>query len=88
MRVWVSEALRRREHEVLLLQSQLARHERLASVATLGAGAAHELGTPLATIAIAAPSNRESCPFVWNLPVFSKMFDASWLNEIQPNHDR
>jgi two-component system sensor histidine kinase RegB len=50
----VSEALRQREQEVLLLQSQLARHERLASVATLAAGAAHELGTPLGTIAVAS----------------------------------
>ena len=50
----VSEALRRREHEVLELQDQLARHDRLASIATLAAGAAHELGTPLATIAVAS----------------------------------
>ena len=50
----VSEALRRREHEVLLLQSQLASQERLASIATLAAGAAHELGTPLGTIAVAS----------------------------------
>jgi two-component system sensor histidine kinase RegB len=50
----VSEALRKREQEVLSLQSQLARQERLASIVTLAAGAAHELGSPLATIAIAA----------------------------------
>lgn len=50
----VSEALRRREQEVLGLQSQLSRHERLASIVTLAAGAAHELGTPLATIAVAS----------------------------------
>jgi two-component system sensor histidine kinase RegB len=50
----VSEALRRREQEVLLLQEQLAKHQRLASIATLAAGAAHELGTPLATIAVAS----------------------------------
>jgi two-component system, sensor histidine kinase RegB len=50
----VSEALRRREQEVLLLQNRLARQDKLASVATLAAGAAHELGTPLATIAIAS----------------------------------
>jgi two-component system, sensor histidine kinase RegB len=50
----VSEALHTREQEVLLLQSQLARHERLASIVTLAAGAAHELGTPLATIAVAS----------------------------------
>lgn len=48
----VSEALRRREQEVLSLQSQLSRHERLASIVTLAAGSAHELGTPLATIAV------------------------------------
>jgi len=50
----VSEALRRREQEALILQKQLARHERLSAIGTLAAGAAHELGTPLATIAIAA----------------------------------
>lgn len=48
----VSDDLRRREQEVLSLQEQIARHERLASLATLAAGAAHELGTPLATIAV------------------------------------
>ena len=50
----VSDALRRREQDVLLLQTQLAKHERLASIVTLAAGAAHELGTPLASIAIAS----------------------------------
>ena len=49
----VSDALRRREQDVLSLQTQLAKHERLASIVTLAAGAAHELGTPLASIAIA-----------------------------------
>jgi len=48
----VSEALRRQEQEALQYQSQLAHHERLASITTLAAGAAHELGTPLATIAV------------------------------------
>jgi two-component system sensor histidine kinase RegB len=50
----VSEALRHREQQVLSLRDELARHERLASIVTLAAGAAHELGTPLATIAIAS----------------------------------
>jgi two-component system sensor histidine kinase RegB len=36
------------------MQDRAARSERLASLATLAAGAAHELGTPLATIAVAA----------------------------------
>ena len=50
----VSEALRSREQEVLRLQNQVSRQERLASIVSLAAGAAHELGTPLATIAIAS----------------------------------
>ena len=50
----VSDAMRRREREVLALQEQVSRHERLASLATLAAGAAHELGTPLGTIAVVA----------------------------------
>jgi len=48
----VSDALRHREQEVLALQEQIAKHERLASLVTLAAGAAHELGTPLGTIAV------------------------------------
>jgi two-component system, sensor histidine kinase RegB len=50
----VSEALRRQEQEALQFQRRLAHHERLAAIATLAAGAAHELGTPLATIAVAS----------------------------------
>jgi two-component system sensor histidine kinase RegB len=50
----VSDALRQREREVLELQEQVAKHERLASLVTLAAGAAHELGTPLSTIAVVA----------------------------------
>jgi two-component system, sensor histidine kinase RegB len=50
----VSDALRHREREVLDLQEQVAKHERLASLVTLAAGAAHELGTPLSTIAVVA----------------------------------
>jgi two-component system sensor histidine kinase RegB len=50
----ISDALRKREQDVLILQDQVAKNERLASLVTLAAGAAHELGTPLGTIAIAA----------------------------------
>jgi two-component system sensor histidine kinase RegB len=50
----LSEALRAREQEVLLLEKEVAKSERLASLVTLAAGAAHELGTPLASIAVAA----------------------------------
>jgi two-component system sensor histidine kinase RegB len=50
----ISEVLRRREQELRELQQLLARRERLASLATLAAGAAHELATPLGTIAVVA----------------------------------
>jgi len=50
----VSHALRLREQEVLALQGHIARHERLTALVTLAAGAAHELGTPLGTIAVVA----------------------------------
>ena len=48
----VSEVMRRREQEALSLRDQAARDERLASIVTLAAGAAHELGSPLGTIAV------------------------------------
>jgi two-component system sensor histidine kinase RegB len=48
----VSQALRRREEDLRLAGAQLARNEWLASLAALAAGIAHELGTPLGTIAI------------------------------------
>lgn len=43
-------------HEAALREAQqrLARTERLASLTTLAAGAAHELGSPLATVAVVA----------------------------------
>jgi two-component system sensor histidine kinase RegB len=50
----IADALRTREQEVRVLQDQIAKNERLASLVTLAAGAAHELGTPLGTIAVAA----------------------------------
>ncbi len=45
---------RKNEREVLMMQKSLARNERLASLVTLSAGAAHEIATPLATIAVTA----------------------------------
>ena len=50
----VASALHAREHELFELQRSTVRHEKLASLSTLAAGAAHELGTPLATIALVA----------------------------------
>ncbi|MBS1872230.1 MAG: HAMP domain-containing histidine kinase [Acidobacteria bacterium] len=50
----ISDDLRERERQVLRLQERIAKSERLASLGTLAAGAAHELGTPLGTIAVAS----------------------------------
>ena len=50
----ISELLRQREESLLRMQTELARRDRLASLGTLAAGAAHELNTPLATIAVVA----------------------------------
>ena len=50
----ISELLRRHEDSLLMMQAELAKRDRLASLATLAAGAAHELNTPLATIAVVA----------------------------------
>jgi len=50
----VSQTLRSHEQELLRLQSLVARQERVSSLAALAAKAAHEMGTPLGTIAIVA----------------------------------
>lgn len=50
----VSEALAQREHELTTTRSVAAKSERLAALFALGAGAAHELATPLSTIRTAA----------------------------------
>ena len=50
----IAKLLRERESSLLLMQEELARRDRLASLVTLAAGAAHELATPLGTIAVVA----------------------------------
>lgn len=50
----ISELLRQHEDQLLKMQEELAKRDRLASLATLSAGAAHELNTPLGTIAVVA----------------------------------
>jgi two-component system sensor histidine kinase RegB len=50
----IRRALAQREAELAASRNLAARQERLASLATLAAGAAHELSTPLSTIAVVA----------------------------------
>jgi two-component system sensor histidine kinase RegB len=50
----VTRALAERELDLARERDRGARTEKLASMATLAAGAAHELGTPLSTIAVVA----------------------------------
>jgi two-component system sensor histidine kinase RegB len=50
----ITGALAERESELTQARGLSARQERLASLATMAAGAAHELSTPLGTVALAA----------------------------------
>ncbi|MCB9832607.1 MAG: HAMP domain-containing histidine kinase [Planctomycetes bacterium] len=52
--VRITEDLAVRETDLLQARQEKARHDRIEALVTLAAGAAHELSTPLATIAIAA----------------------------------
>lgn len=58
----VSRALAARERELHLARALVERREKLASLATLAAGAAHELSTPLSTIAVVAKELQRSLP--------------------------
>ncbi len=50
----LSTTIEQRDREIDAVREHSARHERLAALTTLAAGAAHELGTPLATAMVAA----------------------------------
>jgi two-component system sensor histidine kinase RegB len=50
----ITGALAQRDRELTQARGLSARQERLASLATMAAGAAHELSTPLGTVALAA----------------------------------
>ncbi|MGB8932545.1 MAG: ATP-binding protein [Anaeromyxobacteraceae bacterium] len=56
----VARALADREHELQVVRIRVDRRERLASLATLAAGAAHELSTPLSTIAVVSQELRRT----------------------------
>jgi two-component system, sensor histidine kinase RegB len=56
----IARSLSTRERELSNLRDLSARNEKLASLSTLAAGAAHELGSPLATIAVIANELRRA----------------------------
>ena len=54
-------ALRARDRSLAAAREQTLRDERVIALGTLAAGAAHELGTPLGTIAVLAEELEEEC---------------------------
>ena len=59
--VKMSATLRERDRALALARENALRDERLVSLGTLAAGAAHELGTPLATMAVLAKDLESEC---------------------------
>ena len=57
----LAQALRMREAELRSAEARALRSERLASLTTLAAGAAHELSTPLGSIALVAKELERRC---------------------------
>ena len=72
----VNRSLRWREVHINALRERNARNEKLSTLTTLAAGAAHELGTPLATIAVVA---RELELSVGRLPELADMAEDARL---------
>ncbi len=75
----VSRALAAREQELVTARRLTARQQQLASLATVAAGAAHELATPLSTIALVAKELTRSLPTADRLE--SSLADVQLIRE-------
>ncbi len=75
----VSRALAAREQELVAARRLTTRQDQLASLATVAAGAAHELATPLGTIALVAKELTRSVPNPDNLE--SSLADLQLIRE-------
>lgn len=58
----LARALRERERALAEAREQVLRHEHLIGIATLAAGSAHKLGTPLSTLAVSLHELRRERP--------------------------
>lgn len=58
----LTKLLRQRDHDIARLREQNLRHEQIIAIASLAAGAAHELSTPLSTMSLLTESLQEDCP--------------------------
>ena len=72
-------ALRARDSEAAELKLRVAKTEQFAALVNLAAGAAHELGTPLATIAVAAQGAQGG--FTMARPISEQSADAGLIAE-------
>ena len=59
--VEMAAAVRRRDTQLNRVREETLRNERIVALGTLAAGAAHELGTPLATMAVVIGEMRDEC---------------------------
>jgi two-component system sensor histidine kinase RegB len=75
----ITGALAEREAELTTARGLAARQERLASLATMAAGAAHELSTPLGTVALAAKELERALTKVGGFPEYAALADDARL---------
>ena len=71
--VGMANTLRERDRKLAEAREQALRDERLVALGTLAAGAAHELGTPLGTMAILTRELRDDYPITQFNDLHSKL---------------